>query len=47
MDRKAGFAERVAVRLHLAICESCGRFARQMEFLRVAIRRYPGEDERR
>ena len=44
MDRDAGFAERVAVRLHLAICDNCRRFARQMRFLREAVRRYPGDD---
>jgi len=47
MDRRAGIIERAAVRLHLAICESCRRFMRQMDFLREAIRRYPGDDGRR
>lgn len=36
LDRKLGFGERVAMRLHLAICRGCANFSRQMEFLRQA-----------
>ncbi|HZQ72548.1 MAG TPA: zf-HC2 domain-containing protein [Burkholderiales bacterium] len=38
LDRRLGFAERVAVRVHLAICKGCARFARQARFLRKAVR---------
>ena len=38
LDRKLGFGERVALRLHLAICEGCANFSRQMAFLRRAAR---------
>lgn len=41
LDRRLGLRERLAVRLHLAICRSCRAFARQMDFLRTAIRRLP------
>ena len=44
MDRETGFAERVTLRLHLAICDNCRRFTRQMHFLRDALKRYPGAD---
>lgn len=43
LDRKLGFADRVVLRLHLAICKGCANAARQMEFLRRAIARL-GED---
>jgi hypothetical protein len=44
MDHEFGFAERVAIRLHLAICIHCRRFTRQMKLLREAMRRFPGDD---
>jgi len=40
-DRKLAFGERVALRLHLAICEGCRNFSRQLAFLRQAMRRLP------
>ncbi len=39
LDRRLGFGERVRLRLHLAICEGCANFQRQMKFLRLALRR--------
>lgn len=38
LDRKLGFGERVALRLHLAICDGCANFRKQIQFLRRAIR---------
>ncbi|HMA90899.1 MAG TPA: zf-HC2 domain-containing protein [Burkholderiales bacterium] len=38
MDRRLGLGERVALRLHFAICRSCANFNRQMGFLREATR---------
>jgi len=43
-DRKLGFGERVALRMHLAICEGCGNFERQLRVLREAVRQL-GEAE--
>ena len=43
-DRQLGFGDRLALRLHLKICDACGNFRRQLEFLREAARRYPGDD---
>ena len=39
LDRRLGLAERVALRLHLAICDGCSHFSKQMLFLRKAMRR--------
>jgi len=39
LDRELGFGERVALRMHLAICRGCTTFDRQMKFLREAVTR--------
>jgi len=39
LDRRLGFADRVRLRVHLAICDGCTNFKRQMEFLRKAMLR--------
>jgi hypothetical protein len=38
LDRDLGFAERLALRVHLAYCLGCRRAGRQMRFLRRAVR---------
>lgn len=38
LDRELAFGERVALRLHLAICVGCRRANAQMRFLRKAVR---------
>ncbi len=38
LDRRLGLSERVALRVHLAMCEGCGNFERQMKLLREAVR---------
>ena len=38
-DRELGFADRVALRLHFAICQGCRNVNAQLEFLRAAVRR--------
>lgn len=38
LDRRLRFGERIALRLHLAICDGCTRFTRQIAFLRKAVR---------
>jgi hypothetical protein len=48
-DRKLGFAERLQLGLHLAICKGCRNFNEHMAFLRRACRtwaeqrRWPGD----
>jgi len=39
LDRDLGFGERVALRVHFAVCRGCGTFNRQMNFLRDAVKR--------
>jgi hypothetical protein len=39
-DRKLGFGERVALRVHLAICKGCRNANAQFKFLRLAIKSY-------
>jgi hypothetical protein len=38
-DRALGFGERVALRVHLAICVGCRRAGAQLKFLRRAMQR--------
>jgi len=38
LDRELAFGERVALRVHFAICLGCRRAGRQMKFLRRAVR---------
>jgi putative zinc finger protein len=45
MDRRLSVAERFTLRLHLRICDACTRFTSQVEFLRRALKVFPGPDE--
>lgn len=47
-DRDLGLADRLAVRLHMAICDACPRFERQMLTMRNGMRawrNYNGQDD--
>lgn len=45
LDRTLGRRERIALHLHVLICNGCANFRRQMAFLRRACRlRAGGED---
>jgi hypothetical protein len=37
-DRKLAFGERVALRLHLAICNGCRNVSAQFKFVRLAMK---------
>jgi len=37
-DRKLAFGERVALRVHLAICNGCRNVGAQFKFLRTAVK---------
>jgi hypothetical protein len=37
LDRKLGFAARVRLRVHLAVCDGCTNFRKQVTFLRKAV----------
>jgi hypothetical protein len=39
MDRKLSLAEQAKLRLHLALCDACRSFGRQLERLRQAAGR--------
>ena len=39
LDRELGFAERVKLRVHFAICDGCTTFNKQMAFMRQAMSR--------
>ena len=41
LDRELALGERIALRVHLAICAGCRNVDRQLSFLRRAIRRLP------
>jgi hypothetical protein len=39
-DRKLSAAERLGIRLHLAICSTCPTFVRQVRLMRSALERW-------
>lgn len=46
-DRELALTERLPLRLHLAMCQGCRNFSKQLDFLREASRGYwtRSEDE--
>jgi hypothetical protein len=42
LDRRLGLGQRVALRLHLAICDGCSSFRKQVALLRQAMKRLAG-----
>ncbi|MHB0972744.1 MAG: anti-sigma factor family protein [Thiobacillus sp.] len=46
MDERLRFADRMALRLHLAICENCARFNEQLQAMRRLFHEdaAPGDD---
>ena len=45
LDRELATGERIALRVHLAICAGCRNVNRQLSFLRRAIRRLAGREQ--
>jgi len=43
-ERALGPYERFKLRIHLAVCDGCGNFLRQLDFIRTAVRRYRDND---
>ena len=39
MDESLPWTQRIALRLHLLICDACTNFSRQLRLLRAALRR--------
>ena len=46
-ERPLGYVERLGVMLHLLVCKGCTNFRAQLEFLRIATRRYRDADDTR
>jgi hypothetical protein len=44
MDRDLRLGERLALRIHLGVCDACLTVSRQMAFLRKALQAYPGPE---
>ena len=44
LDRDLSLKEKLALRLHIAICTACERVEKQLKFLHRAIARLPGGD---
>jgi hypothetical protein len=47
-ERPLGVAERLGLRLHMAICAACPKFLHQVRFMRSAMgrwKRYAADDE--
>jgi len=40
LDRRLNWRERCALKLHLAICDACRQFSRQLGWMRTALRRF-------
>ncbi|HEY9146712.1 MAG TPA: zf-HC2 domain-containing protein [Thiobacillus sp.] len=45
MDQRLPFSDRMALRLHLAICENCARFNRQLQEMRRLFREEAAADD--
>jgi hypothetical protein len=45
MDERLPFADRMAMRFHLAICHNCARFNRQLQEMRRLFRAETGADD--
>jgi len=44
MDARLSFADRMALRLHLAICDNCARFNQQIQDMRRFFREETADD---
>ena len=45
MDQRLPFADRMAMQLHLAICENCARFVQQLQEMRRQFRAETAADD--
>ena len=43
-DGKLRLTERIALRIHLRVCDACTQFSQQLEFLRRAMLALPGPE---
>lgn len=40
LDRRLTWRERLGLKLHLAICDACRQFSRQLAWMRMALRHF-------
>ena len=45
LDRRLGWRERCSLKLHLAICDACRQFSRQLQWLRGAWKHFARQAE--
>lgn len=45
LDRPLDWRERLALKLHLALCDACRQFTRQLHWLRGALRHFAHQAE--
>jgi hypothetical protein len=45
LDGKLSFRERLGLRIHLALCQWCRRYGKQIRFLQTAARKHAGEEQ--
>lgn len=45
MDERLSFGDRMAMRMHLAVCDNCSRFARQLQEMRRLFRLETGDGD--
>lgn len=46
-DRGLGWQEQLPLRWHLVWCTGCRHVRKQIDFLRLATRQFPGRDDRK
>ena len=46
-DQRLSLRDRLSLRLHLMLCDGCTNFQKQLDFIRVALRRYRDRDQGR
>jgi hypothetical protein len=39
LDRRLSWGERARLRVHLVVCDACTNFKRQVDFLRLAVKK--------
>jgi len=45
LDRRLAFGERLALRVHLAICKGCRNMETQLALLRLAVKQLPADGD--
>ena len=44
-ERRLGWRERLALKLHLGLCDGCVHFSKQLDFIRATVRRYRDRED--